>query len=51
MTKLPIQHQTSQENIPDTLNDDSKDWLTRIIESAEEQYRTLGDDGLNVHRC
>lgn len=45
MPKPPTPNQTSQEIILATSNDDTKDWLTRVIESAERQYRALEMEG------
>jgi len=41
----PIPTQIKQEITLGTRNDDTKDWLTRVIESAETQYKTLGVGG------
>lgn len=46
MPKPPTPNQTSQEIILSNSNDDSKDWLTRVIESAEKQYRALEKEGV-----
>lgn len=45
MSNSAISNQTSQEIILGTQNDDTKDWLTRVIESAESQYRALEREG------
>ena len=39
MPNPPIPNQIQQEVILCTPNDDTKDWSTRVIESAETQYR------------
>ncbi|WP_157091291.1 hypothetical protein [Paenibacillus antarcticus] len=45
MTNPTIPNQIKQEIILGTSDDDSKDWLTRVIESAERQYRALEQEG------
>ncbi|MEC0089368.1 hypothetical protein [Paenibacillus macquariensis] len=45
MPNPPIPTQIKQEIILATRNDDIKDWSTRVIESAETQYRALEREG------
>ncbi|MGF7046359.1 hypothetical protein J2T13_000835 [Paenibacillus sp. DS2015] len=44
MSKLPDDRQIEQEIITATLNDETIDWLYRILASAEMQYRASEED-------